>query len=335
MIEKVKNFFAAMTSTAVLLYAVGYMAEYSHAGMLGISLVDPFRESYLITGGTFILSTLYALYSTIFSHFLYLVPFLIIIAVFLLYEAADPPKGISKVYAAGVFLLTLVFLLAAIPLFTSPFAFKDFLLTDAEAGPGFLFKHFNYITSELRTWILNEGLVNKQKLAFFYVLSIFSTVVSVVMLYSMVRRWKRWKPHVPEPRAVGNMSWPRYLAARLLKYVPALPRYLFGLMVILVMIVVVVQVVTVPVNYGILVKSNEYPVVKVTVQKEGFELLENRDPAKECTLFLLREDDDELLLYAAFYPKGSEHHDYKLLALKKSLVEKIEILDNGFIFKYK
>ena len=50
MIEKVKNFFAAMASTAVLLYSVGYMAENSHAGMLGISLVDPFRESYLISG---------------------------------------------------------------------------------------------------------------------------------------------------------------------------------------------------------------------------------------------------------------------------------------------
>jgi len=338
MIEKVKNFFAAMASTAVLLYAVGYMAEYSHAGMLGISLVDPLRESYLIAGGTFILSTLYALHSTIFSYFLYLVPFLVLIAVFLLYEAADPPKGISKLYAAGVFLLTLVLLFVAIPVFTSPFGFRDLLLTDAQAEPGFLFKHLKPVTSELRTWIVNGGLVNRQKLVFFYVLSIFSAVVSVVMLYSMARRWKRWKRVETEPRSVDNtesVSWPRSLAARLLKRVPGLPRYGFGLLAVLAMVAAAVQVVSIPVNYGILVKSNDYPVVEVAVQKQGFELVENRAPGTECKLWLLREDEDEILLYAAFYPKGSETQAYKLLTLKKGLVEKIEISGNGFIFEYK
>lgn len=335
MIEKVKNFFAAMASTAVLLYAVGYMAEYSHARMLGISLVDPFRESYLMAGGTFILSTLYALYSTIFSYFLYLVPFVVLIAVFLLYEAADPPKGISKLYAAGVSLLTVVFLFVAIPVFTSPFGFRDLLMTDARAETGFLFKHFNYITSELRTWIVNGGLVNRQKLVFFYVLSISSAVVSVVMLYSMVRRWKRWKRVERESPAAESVFWLRYLVERLLKRVPGLPRYGFGLLVILVMVAAVVQVVSIPVNYGMLVKSNDYPVVNVTVQKEGFELVENRAPGTECKLLLLREDEDEILLYAAFYPKGSETQKYKLLTLKKGLVEKIEISGNGFIFEYK
>lgn len=335
MIEKVKSFFTTMASTAVLLYTVGYMAEYSHSRMLGVSLVDPFREYYLISGGTFILSTLYALYSTIFSYFLTLVPFVLIIAAILLYEPAAPKTRGSKIYAALVFIVTLFFLFVAVPIFSSPFAFKDLLLVDVQANPGFLFKQFNYITSELRTWILNGGLLNKQKLALFYMLSILSTVVAAVMLYSMVRRWKQWKIEEPDLPPINSVSWPRYMVTRLLKFMPSLPKRLFGLLIIMVMIIVVVQVITIPVNYGILIKSNEYPVVKVVVQREGYKLLENIDNTKESKLWLLSENNEKLLLYTVFYTKNSEDIHYKLLTLNKILVEKVEIIDNSFIFKYK
>lgn len=338
MIEKVKNFFTTMASAAVFLYVTGYMAEYAHAGMLGISLVEPFREYYLITGGTFILSTLYALYAVIFSYFPYLLPFVVVTVAILLYDLAlKPGAPVSRGYVVFMGLLAAGLLFVAVPVFTSPFAFSDFLLNDAKpAGQGdFLLKGFHVFTSELWTWIRNGGVVNRQKLALFYVLSICSAGVSAVMLYSMVKRWKGWKPVAPEPPAVEGVPRPRSLSARVLTAVPGLPRFLFGILIVLVVFVVVVQVVSIPVNYGILIKSNDYPVVSVLMTKEGGELVEGRAPGSECKLWLLRESSGELLLCAAYIPVGKNDFRYKLFAVKKERVEKIEVSAKEFIFEHK
>jgi hypothetical protein len=314
--------------------------------MLGISMVEPFKEYYLIAGGTFILSTLYALYSTIFSHFHYFVLFIVFVAVILRYEAPSKDKNknpsdsggsdrFPRGHAAFSFVLTVTYLFVVIPIFTAPFGFKNFLLPDS--APGFYFKHFASITSELRTWILNDSIVNRQKLACFYGMLIFSTVISALMLYSMIRRWKRLNTGKAQPVVSHNNkdSGHKVIYAWFAGFLQAFPRYFFGLVIIAMMLVVVVQTVSIPVNYGILLKSNHYPEVKVEMLEPGVEFLDARDTAKECKLWLLRENREELLLYAVFYQINSEDPVYKLLTLKRNLVKKIEISDNSFIFKYK
>jgi hypothetical protein len=102
---------------------------------------------------------------------------------------------------------------------------------------------------------------------------------------------------------------------------------------------VAVQIITIPANYGILIKSNNYPEVKVVLNGEatsrGLELLENQDLEKEYKVWLLRENKDEWLLYAVFGEKNKDDLVYKLLTIRKNLVDKMEIFDNSFIFKIK
>lgn len=348
-IEKVKSIFAGLASLTVLLYAVGYITEYSHSRMLGISLVTPIKEYYLISGGTFIISTLYAIYSVILNIFLHFVWFLAIIVFFLWYGANSKKhnttrstipgsKWVPMVYHSLVFILTLSFLLVAIPVFTSTFGFTDLLLPNSE--PTFHYNHFTHLTSELWTWILNENPVNKQKLTVFYVWSIFSTVISAVMLYSMMRQWLRWKADKSGRNSLTNtlQSTSRWKSLRTKfhqVFLRPFLKYFFGLLIILMMFIVVIQLVTIPVNYGILIKSNHYPEVKVETMKAGIEFIENRDPQKEYKLWLIRENEDEVLLYAAFFEKNSEYTVYELFTLKKNLIKKIRVLANTFVFTVK
>lgn len=340
MIDKIKNFFVSLASLGAFLYATGYIAEYSHARMLGIPMGQPFNEYYLFSGGAFILSTLYAIYSTIFSHFHYFLVLFIIVVAILQYDAYTRKKNSAKptkVYVASVFILTLILMFVVIPELTSPFAFSNFLLPYSENG--FNIEHLKPITLELKTWILNESKINKQKLIAFYVWLIFSTVISAVLLYSMIQKWKLWKTSESEHINTGTASLRKNLSAFFLKYLHGIPRYGFGLLIILMIIVLIVQIITIPANYGILIKSNHYPEVKVVLSSEansnGLELFENQDTAKDYKLWLLRESRDELLLYSAFFEKNKNDPAYKLLTLKKNLVIKMEIFDNSFVFKVK
>jgi hypothetical protein len=347
MIDKVKNFFAAMASLTVLLYATGYIADYSHATMLGISMVEPTKVYYLVSGGTFFLSTLYAIYATLVSHPLYFLLFFVIIAAIILYEAYARKENIThipKPYAVASF-LTFIFMFVTIHIFTSPFVFSDFLLQNAK--PGLNDKHSSFIAKELRTWILNGGDVNKQKLTVFYVLLILSTVISAVMLYSMIRQWKRrqtgqntqstettqsTKAAESQPPPSDNSSKQPNRLARLLEYLNDLPRLSFGVLIILMIVIVVVQIVTIPINYGILIKTNDYPEVEVEVETAN--LLEDHDHTKPSKVWILKEGTDDLLLYAV-YLKDSDNLVFRLFTLKKKSVKKIEIIDNSFVFKYK
>lgn len=129
MMEKVKNLLAGLASLTAFLYAAGYIAEYAHARMLGIPMAQPLNEYYLISGGTFVVSTLIALYTTIFKHFYFFIVVFIIAGAFLHYEANTPKKKVtkmSKTYIIILFISVLVFLFAAVPIFTSPFDFSGF-----------------------------------------------------------------------------------------------------------------------------------------------------------------------------------------------------------------
>ncbi len=71
MIERAKNLFGALASVTALLYASGYIVETFHDKMLGITIVNPSKDAYLISGGEFFFSTLYAVfYTTLGSGFL-------------------------------------------------------------------------------------------------------------------------------------------------------------------------------------------------------------------------------------------------------------------------
>ncbi len=342
MIDKVKNFLTGLASLTVFLYAVGYIAEYTYARMLGTPMGQPLNEYYLFSGGTFIFSTLYAVYSTIIRHFYYFIALLIIIGAFLQYEAYLKKKNagrISRTYMIIIFILVSILLVVVVPRFTSTFTFTDFLLPYSESVSNN--QPLKPYVFELKSWILNGGEENKEKLMDFYVLLIFSTVISAVVLYSMIQQWKRWK--TLKPGQTKSKSSPASIQKKFSpvfsNYLHQFPRLGFGLLIILMAVMVVVQIITIPANYGILVKSNNYPEVKVVLNAEaasrGLVLLENQDLEKQYKVWLLRENKDELLLYAAFGEKNKEDTVFKLLAIKKNLVDKMEIFDNSFIFKYK
>ncbi|NIM18387.1 MAG: hypothetical protein GTO45_40925 [Candidatus Aminicenantes bacterium] len=337
-VETIKKFLeitAALASLTVLLYACGYIADYAHDRMLGISGFEPAAVYYLVSGGTFFISTLYALYSTIVSHFYYFLLFFVIIAAILLYEDYAKKKNaahLPKPYAAAASIVIFIYLFVVIPIFTSTFAFENLLLPKSQSEPDFYYSQFKTITAEMWTWILNESEVNKLNLTARYVLLILSSIISVFILYSLVRQWKRWKKK-PGPSKPGTGPGRFKPLIRLLEHLSALPKIAFALLIVLTVIIVAVQIVTIPINYGILIKSNLYPEVKVEVQ--GTELLENHDPGKESKVWLLKEGVHDLLVYAVFFQKDRDDPVYKLFTLKKNLVKKIEILDNSFVFKYK
>jgi hypothetical protein len=337
-VETIKKFLeitAALASLTVLLYAFGYIADYAHDRMLGISGFEPSSVYYLVSGGTFFISTLYALYSTIVSHFYYFLLFFVIIAAILLYEARAKKKNaphLPKPYAAAASIVIFIYLFVVIPIFTSTFAFENLLLPKSQSEPDYSYTQFQHITEEMWTWILNGGDANRLNLTSRYVLLILSTIISVFILYSLAQQWKRWKKG-PQPPNPGTGSSRSKVLIRLLEHLRALPKIAFAMLIVLTVIIAAVQIVSIPVNYGILIKSNHYPEVKVEVQ--GTELLENHDPGKESHVWLLKEGAHDLLVYAVFFQKNKEDPVYKLFTLKKNLVKKIEILDNSFVFKYK
>ena len=110
---------------------------------------------------------------------------------------------------------------------------------------------------------MNGGLINKQKLATFYVLLLLSTVFSAVMLYSTIKQWKRWKYSEPRRKNANTASWQQKLPVGFLKYLYVLPRHIFGLLIILLITIVGVQMIAIPTSYGILIKSNNYPEIEV------------------------------------------------------------------------
>lgn len=345
MIQKVKNFFAGFASLAAFLYAAGYIAEYGHARLLGISMVAPPLDYYLIAGGRFIVSTLYALYTVLKTHFYYFLLFFIIIAAILRYEAAARKRYNPRqtgVYAVFVVLLTIIFLGAAIPLFTSTFTFSHLLLPAAgsviqqePAAHDFLGDR----QKELKTWIVNDSPANKHRLAVFYVLLLFSTLTSAVMLHSMIRQRQRWKGRetemAEEPESdPPPASFEKNRLTTLLTYLPRLGRHGFGLLIILMAIVVVVQAITIPLNYGILIQSNYYPEVEVTVTS-GSQLPLPGPADGDAKMWLLRENQQELLLYGVFAKNESGEPGRRLFVLKKNLVQRLDISGHGFVFQYK
>ncbi len=348
MIEQVKKFFTASVTLTAILYAIGYIVEQSHAGMLGISLVDPPADYYLTAGGQFFVSTLYALYSALLSHFIFVfVIFLVLTALILRYEtdAGDSPATFPKIYGISAFILTFLLFFIAIPEFTCPFTFSDFLLEQDKAG---FHRNFSFIAADLRTWVLNGGAINKQKLIIFHVALILTTILSAVMLWSMMRQWKRWEIPESVPHSSGESSWKDRFKASCLRWKIFLLRFGFGLLIVLMMLIVAVEILTVPANYGILLKSNDYPEVRLDVKKEkvkkksgdeitepAVEIFENHDIGKESKLWLIRESRTEILLYAVYFDKDIEDTVFRLLAIRKDAIEKIQIVDNSFIFAFK
>ncbi|MCP4217009.1 MAG: hypothetical protein GY765_20345 [bacterium] len=341
MIEKVKNFIASLASLTALFYAAGYIAEQSHARMLGISVVHPAKDYYLVAGGQFFLSTLYALHSALKPGLFFFLIFPLFFGfVFLIFQYENDAPGISghpKKYSVIIAFIFIILMLFAIPRLTSPFVFSDFLLQQAETG----LEKYSFFARELRTWVLNDNETNKQKLICFYVSLILSTSLSAAMLWSMIKQWKKGIFHEHEPALENSSSgsWQTRVKS-------CFHRYCFGLLIVLMGVIVAVQTFAIPINYGILLKSNYYPEVKVevkteTVKKSGSEivepvtgLLENNDPAREYKLWLLRENSGEMLFYAVYYEKGASDDVYKLQAVKRDAIRKIEIVNNSFIFKF-
>lgn len=340
-LDAVKKFLeitAALASVTVLLYAAGYMADYAHDHMLGISGFQPDAVYYLVTGGTFFISTLYALYTTLVSHFYYFILFFLVIAAILLYEDYAGKKKIThmpKLYAAAVGIVIFIYLWLVIPVFTSTFAFKDMLLAWPSTGPDFYFTQFNRITGEMWTWILNGGNENMRKLTDRYVLLILSTIISAIMLYSMRRQWLRQRRQrqrqkkPPHSKPARSLPW-----TRLLQNLRPLPGIAFALLFLLMLISLAVQIVTIPMNYGIMVKTNHFPEVKLEIHP-GNPPGENLQPPPGAKVWLLKENQQQLLLYAVFIDQNSGEQTYKLYTLKKDRVAQMEILPASFVFKYK
>ncbi len=322
MLEKIKQFFAGVASVTIVLYAIGFIAEYSHAKMLGSAMVDPLREYYLISGGTFFLSTFFSLYRTLIAHWYYYIIFFCAVGAFTWFDRFEQKKNrfsLQVTYTVLVFVIVLVYLFTVIPVFITPFGFDDFLLRNFEpiTQGGF----FAGIERDLRTWILNENPDNILKLDAFYVLLIFSTVLSAVITYALVRRWKMSAAVLKETGKKGKLF-------------KDIPRRALPVLMVLMGIISIIQIIIIPSDFGVLIKLNKFPEVKVAMA-EGVELMPDRDPEMESKLWLLRENSDEILLHAIYVEKGKSKRVFKILVVKKGDVKTLEILKKSFILEIK
>lgn len=354
MLDKIKNFFAAFASAGALLYAVGYISEYAHDRLLGLYLVEPENTYYLIKGGTFFIATLDTIFSTILRHpHFFLLPLGAIVVINLAAgkspgqkketgkeETAEPAPSSCRLSIPRLVLLSLVTLLImfiVIPIFTAPFSIRDLLLTHSDKQPEPA-GHFERFNAETRTWILNHSHVNRRNLAAMYVHSILWTVVTGLLFYFLLRFWRHCpsgKEDEAEPADDNAASLKKWLWAALARFRQIQPRCILGLLLLLTGIGTAVQTVSIPVNYGILIKSNFYPQVEVAAEPPVPVVANARAQGDDCTLWLLRENGEELLLYAAVHEKRSDNTVYKLFTVKREQVKTIELLDKRFIFEYK
>jgi hypothetical protein len=322
MLEKIKQFFAGIASVTIVLYAIWYIAQYAHDRMLGIAMLDPVREEYLIAGGTFFLSTFMALYYTLLNYWYYYVFFLLAAGAFVYfdrYEQREGRSGIQAVYTLLIIIIIIIFLYTIIPIFIKPLGFQDFLLREIEPIPQTGI--FSGIEKELRTWILNENTINDLKLFAFYVLLLFITAFSAMVTYALVRRWQRggWHPQPKKPLSkllydIHQLMVPVFMA--IMGFITA------------------VLIILIPINFGVLIKSNVYPEVRV-ITIPGEELPPERDSEMESKMWLLRESSGELLLHVVYVEKGKTKPMFKILVLKKEQVKAIEILEKSFILEIK
>jgi len=336
-----KTLISSFATFTALLYVAGYIAEHSHARMLGISGVEPAKDYYLVVGGKFFISSLYALFSTIISPYCF-VYFIFFIPIFVLftyekYIVYQSETAFNKSYLAIVCFITIFIGFIVTPVFTYPFLFKDLILTQARhplwADFGLLWSNMAF---ELRSWILNYSPVNKQKLNLFFTILILTSVFTSFLLWSAVRQWKR----------LGRINFIRYKPTKIKKITinwrRQVHRSFTAISLLLLTIVCAVLILTIPVDYGVLLIDNHYPEVKIDIAGKNVhppikctvELFEDANLNKEYKLWLLRENKTETLLYAVYFNKGDEI-TYRLLTIKKNVINKIEKVDNSFIFAIK
>ncbi len=322
MLEKIKQFFAVIASVTIVLYAIGYIAEYAHAKMLGFAVGDLVREEYLISGGNFFLSTFMALYYTLLNYWYYYVFFLLAAGVFIYfdrYEQSEGRLGLQAVYTLSIIIIIIVFLYTVIPIFIKPLGFQDFLLREIEPIPQTGI--FSGIEKDLRTWILNENPINSLRLSAFYVLLLFSAAFSALVTYALVRRWQKGGWHPQPKKALSKLLYDIHQ-----RMVPVF--------IVFMGIMTAVLIVLIPIDFGVLIKSNTYPQVQVT-PAAGIELMPEREPGMESKMWLLSETSGELLLHAIYVEKGKTKPVFKILVLKKDQVKTMEILKKSSILEIK
>lgn len=339
MIDKLKKFFAGLFSITALLYATGYISEVSNGIMLGISsMIEPPRDYYLIAGGELFITTFLAIYTILLTHFFYFIPFFIIIAIIIQYEAyARKVKftHLPRAFAVLSCTFSIISFILFVPFFAASLFLRDMLLPRSEqvemVGNNVLLE----LAKNLKVLIQNADYVSRTKLEATYVMSLLAALISFVMLVSMIRQLDRWRAgdsqDLQGEKKKGFLKWRGFFS----KYLHSLPRQVFFFFVILIGIATVVQIMMIPANYGMLVKPNTYPCVVIEMDPgKGMGIMDNYDFGNS-KLWLLRQNSSEMLLYGALVKKDSKQTDFKLFTLKKEEVRRMEILENSFVFKYK
>jgi hypothetical protein len=329
MLDEIKKFFISLTTIAVLFYSTGYLVDKSHGRMLGITGVEPPLDYYLFEGGNFFLGTILALYSTIFSPYWYMFPLFFVLLVFIiLSNQYDRTKNCSLSCSVISIIFILILTAFAVKFFTLPFVFSDLLLYEPKVP-----ENTDSFTYELRTWIINENPLNEQKLTALYTGLLLCTIFTGTLSWSSIRLWNKAKDRAEQKQTFS-------LCTESL-------RILFGIFVIVLLIVCATLILALPINYGILLKSRSYPEVTVSIKNEkvkdaagneiltpSFELFADKHPNNKPTLWLLRQNDKEILLYAVYRSKNQEYL-FKPVIVKKDAIQKIEIIKNSFIFRIK
>jgi hypothetical protein len=211
--------------------------------------------------------------------------------------------------------------------FASPLYIENLLPPNAAQKIGNYQNSLEKQAAEMITWIKNEddAGINKKKLYDFYASSIFTFSLSITIMYSLIRRRKKWKPEpVPKPQK-GSSILPL-----LMFYIKRFKTQGFHIIIILLAIALTVQLVLIPINYGCLIKSNHYPRVNIILSSDT----EQDNRYLNSSLWLVRENEDNVLIYGSLPIPGKRLPEYKLFTLKKEAIKSIEILDIGSIFKY-
>lgn len=339
MIDKIKQILTVLASATALLYGTGYIAEYAHARMLGISLVEPDNVYYLISGGTVFFKTLIALYDSLDGAWVfYFIVLGIGTAMFLHFEkkwGTNTMNRLPKTYGIALVLIVSFLIIYAIPIFTASMDITNLLPNppgikqNNKIGSNSGETLVDSINRKIRRWIQNEGkdAINKQKLTNYYVGSVFTVIFSGIVLFSALRRRRYWKPlPIPLTNKEDNFS------KRVLTLSKRAGQPIFVFTVIILFILVAVQVLVIPFNYGILVQSNYFPQIELTMAEGKEKLL----PENQMMMWLIRESDGQLLIFALYSIEiNNKKRQFRtMFSVVRKAVEKIEIVDISFIFKY-
>ncbi|MCP4215088.1 MAG: hypothetical protein GY765_10540 [bacterium] len=228
-------------------------------------------------------------------------------------------------------------LLGAVPYFMVPFGIADLL---HGVQPVAHYSHLEAVTAKVWAAVTTDTHASRVDLSVFYIRSLLAAGLSFFLLFSLLRCRRKWKNRPLSPPGevpAGDVRepkpelgfWKRFNLFFAKRLEPLSP-YVYGIFILTASVAVAVQAVSLPVNFGILLKPNVYPEVKV----EAVHLLpDDCDKKKATKIWFLRGSDKRVLFYVGYYPSGAVGPRYAMTSILKEHIDRVEITGHSFVIQ--